>query len=612
MDYKNLQNPVRYKVWPILILIALIACAKGGSTDSLPATGSATPPGTPGAPGTTPANISNLYAVPGNFQINLKWTIPGGSGLAGVRVLRKTGGFPLNSSDGTLLAHAFVSQITDTGLSNGTAYYYAVYSYDAAGKFSTGATLAAVPYSPGTPLLGKTVTSAPGASEFYTGVADKAGNFYAVGYQMGTSTYSYAAGITAFGTNSSGSQYNPVLVKYNAAGAAQWARSITSGFGDAAFYSVDTDSAGNIYVAGYQTGTATFTYGSGVSATATAPGPNAVLVKYNPAGTAQWARTVTSGFSNSVFTAVTVDPSGNILTAGYQMGAGTYWYGPSVTSTGSAPGKNALLVKYNATGTAQWAKSTSSGNTASEFIAVKANSAGIYAAGYQTGTGIYNYGSGVGGNGGANADNSVLVKYDNSGNAQWLKTIVSVTSSNNSHFNAVTTDNDGNIYCAGYQTGTGSYTYDVGVATTASGSSVNSLLIKYSADGIGQWVKATQSGTGSSAFLMIWVDMGGNIYTSGYQNGTGYYGYGGYGISGTATTTNPLVVKFGSAGSAQWVQSLSAGGTDASFNFVSGDASGALYLGGYQSGTGSYQYGVGVLMSAVITGRNATLVKYMQ
>ncbi|MBN8220826.1 MAG: hypothetical protein J0L53_07865, partial [Spirochaetes bacterium] len=592
---------------------ALAACAKGGnSLDSQSGAGGLPAAGNPGSGASLPGNITNLYAVPGNFQINLRWSIPAGAGIAGAHVVRKTGSFPASSSDGTILAHAAVSQITDTGLSNGTLYYYAVFSYDAANKYSTATTLAAMPYASGTALLSKTVTSAPNASEFFTGTTDAAGNFYAVGYQLGTSTYSYAAGVTAFGTNSGGGQYNPVLVKYNASGAAQWARSLVSGFGDAAFYSVEADTAGNIYAVGYQSGTSSFSYGSGVTAMGTAAAPNAVIVKYNSSGTALWVRTVTSGSSNSVFSAVTVDAAGNIYAAGYQTGFGTYAYAGGITVTGSASGRNAVLVKYNSAGAVQWAKTTLSGSTASEFIALKATSAGVFTAGYQTGTGAYNYGAGISGSGAANADNSVLVKYDTSGNAQWMRSIVSVTASNSSHFNAVVADNDGNIYCVGYQIGTGAYTYAVGVAATASATGANSVLVKYSADGIGQWVRATQSGSGSSAFLSAWTDMAGNIFTVGYQNGTNYFSYGGLGVSGVATTTNPVIVKFNSSGSAQWAQSLAAGGPDASFNSVSGDASGSLSVVGYQNGTGSYQYGIGVTMSGSVSGKNITHLKYMQ
>jgi hypothetical protein len=71
--------------------------------------------------------------------------------------------------------------------------------------------------------------------------------------------------------------------------------------------------------------------------------------------------------------------------------------------------RNSVIVCYSGDGTAQWAKTVSSGNRESNFYAVSGNGQGIFAAGTQFGTGIFSYGSGVdaqGINNGFNKDGS--------------------------------------------------------------------------------------------------------------------------------------------------------------------------------------------------------------
>jgi hypothetical protein len=88
-------------------------------------------------------------------------------------------------------------------------------------------------------------------------------------------------------------------------GTAKWARTVSAGSSDSVFYSAAVDGHGNVYAAGYQDGTGGYTYGAGVTAAGTAS-TNVVLVKYNAEGTAQWARTVSEGSSNSFFTSAAV------------------------------------------------------------------------------------------------------------------------------------------------------------------------------------------------------------------------------------------------------------------------------------------------------------------
>lgn len=135
------------------------------------------------------------------------------------------------------------------------------------------------------------------------------------------------------------------------------------------------------------------------------------------AGTARWARTATAGPTGTVgspYISVAVDSSGNVYAVGAQQGPETYTYGPGVSASGTYSNENVLLVKYDASGVAQWARTVSTGSTSSRFDGVAVDSsANVYVAGYQTGSGTYVYGTGVTASGtNSPGNNVVLVKYD--------------------------------------------------------------------------------------------------------------------------------------------------------------------------------------------------------
>jgi hypothetical protein len=71
-----------------------------------------------------------------------------------------------------------------------------------------------------------------------------------------------------------------VLVKYDADGDAQWAKTVTGGGSASNFNGAVMDGTGNVYAAGSQSGTGTFDYGDGKTAAGDYSGENAVLVKY--------------------------------------------------------------------------------------------------------------------------------------------------------------------------------------------------------------------------------------------------------------------------------------------------------------------------------------------
>ena len=340
----------------------------------------------------------------------------------------------------------------------------------------------------GTPVWATVPQSASCQSVFKGVAVDSNENTYAVGYQeTGSVNYGGTASITS--TTRVGT-----LVKYNSSGGAMWARSVTNPYllgaatdssdnvvivGQGAilsgpnknklfvaakynssgteiwsqtvsalgeYYGVAIDSQGNIYVAGEQTDNGARTYSTGVTLTGTSSsGISAVLIKYDSTGALQWGKIVAGG-SSSVFWSVSVDSSGNVYVSGAQSGTGTYDFGNGVNATGSNAQGNPVLVKYDSSGNALWARTATgatSGADAAFYGSAVDASGDIYAAGNQGGTATYDYGNNVTATATGSGGNAVLVKYDSSGTAQWAQTI------SGNLFRAVSTDQSDNAYPAG-------------------------------------------------------------------------------------------------------------------------------------------------------------------
>ena len=133
------------------------------------------------------------------------------------------------------------------------------------------------------------------------------------------------------------------------AATAEWARSVDAASGSV-FNAVAHDASGNAYAVGYQFGASSHTYqstdGPGVSATGSSTLDNALIVKYNSAGAAQWTRTTTAGTQSSLFQGISIAPSGELYAVGYQAGNQPYEYGPGVSATSTSVRNNVVIVRF--------------------------------------------------------------------------------------------------------------------------------------------------------------------------------------------------------------------------------------------------------------------------
>jgi hypothetical protein len=141
-----------------------------------------------------------------------------------------------------------------------------------------------------------------------------------------------------------------------------------------------------------------------------------------------WARSVVSSAGWSVFAGGAVDKSGKLYAAGWIGGGGDFDFGNGIRLTGSPYYEQALLVKYDAAGKALWARCVKDVESRYTSVAVSA-SGKICAAGSAAGSAlVVQYG----------ADGNEL--WENSGDAE----------ARSSAFNAVTIDEKGFVYAAGY------------------------------------------------------------------------------------------------------------------------------------------------------------------
>jgi len=89
-----------------------------------------------GEPSATFSPVTNFNALVEEKQIRLTWENPSDPDWIGTRILRKTDGYPLNETDGTVVYDGTGETYTDTGLMNGNTYYYGAFACYDGGNYS--------------------------------------------------------------------------------------------------------------------------------------------------------------------------------------------------------------------------------------------------------------------------------------------------------------------------------------------------------------------------------------------------------------------------------------------------------------------------------------------
>jgi hypothetical protein len=352
-------------------------------------------------------------------------------------------------------------------------------------------------------------------------------NFFHKGFTRTVSNYVYVAGATVNGAG----DYDIFLSKTSNTGVLQWAVQYD---GLANYHDMATDvyvdASNNVYITGVVVNDTVNHYS------------DCITIKYNSSGVQQWVATYNG--TGSMFDAgakVIEDGSGNVYVCG-----GTY---------NSSLNKDYLVIKYNSSGTQQWAveyNGTANLDDAAVKVGIASGKLVVLGVSQATGTTYkpltlqMNLSTGAiisatySSSSGTNTDIVNDVYKDASGNfylvggtptatrgydfttikltaatmaIAWQKDYNSADSLDDIA-SGVQVDGSGNVYVTGY--------------TTSATQQKNMLTIKYNSSGTQQWL-ATYNDTldGNDEATSIVLDASNNSYVSGYDStaldGTDYY-----------------------------------------------------------------------------------------
>ncbi|MDD5572141.1 MAG: SBBP repeat-containing protein, partial [Bacteroidales bacterium] len=323
------------------------------------------------------------------------------------------------------------------------------------------------------------------------------------------------------GTTVNGSGNNDLLVaKYNSSGVLQWSQQYNGNFNGEDFGTgIYVDGSGNVYI----TGT------TQISSTNT----DIITIKYNSSGTQQWLQTYDAAGN-------TYDSGGDI----YVDGSGNvYVTGSGYNTSGNT---DVITIKYNSSGTQQWASVLDSNyhmNEAGGKVTVSASNYVVVSYVVQSASTTYIYGIVN-----LNISTGAKVGGQQSGNS----------GSGIDQLNDMVIDADGNIYIAGGAPVTGQG-YDFSIIK------LNSNL------GIA-WEQSYNGNDDLDDIAKgIKVDASGNVYVTGYS-------------TTTSEGLNWVTIKYNSSGTQQWIRTYNdtLDGNDEAYAMVM-DASDNIYVTGYTS-----------------------------
>ena len=303
-----------------------------------------------------------------------------------------------------------------------------------------------------------------------------------------------------------------------------------------------------------------------------------------------WTKTMGAA-SSDVGKAVAVDGDGNVYVTGFF--ADTVDFDPDgVGDSHTSLWDDMFLTRINSDGNYGWTKTTTSSDCAHGRSVAVDGSGNIYVTGYFAGITDFDSGAGTDNHTPAGLTDIFLTKISSAGTYGWTKTI---GGTGEDWGISVAADNSGNLFMAGYFSGTVNFAADwAGTDSHTSAGTMDVFLTRINSDDSYGWTK-TMGGTGDQdTHVTVAVDGSGNIYVVGYFTGTADFNPGGAGDSHTSAGLGDIfLTKISSTGLYGWTKTMGGTGEDGGMSSVAVDGSGNVYITGYFTGTADFDPGAG-------------------
>ena len=442
----------------------------------------------------------------------------------------------------------------------------------------------------------------------YSIALDGSGNVYTTGYFVGTVDFDPGAGVANLTSASPDIGYSDIFIsKLDASGNFVWAKAMGGPNYDYS-YSIAIDGSGNVYTTGYFYGTSDFDPGAGVFNLNSGFDSDIFISKLDASGNFVWAKAM-GGADSDKGSSIAIDGSGNVYTTGCFFGTADFDPGAGVFNLTEAGYGDIFISKLDASGNFVWAKAM--GDTMSPDIGYSIaldGSGNVYTTGYFAGTVDFDPGAGVFNLTSAGDRDIFISKLDASGNFVWAK---AMGGANSEYSYSIALDGSGNVYTTGYFFGTADFDPGAGVANLTYAGNDDIFISKLDASGNFVWAKA-MGGSATDLGYSIAIDGSGNVYTTGYFEGTSDFdpGAGVFNLT-SAGYYDIFVSKLDASGNFVWANAM--GGADSDYgSSIALDGSGNVYTTGYFEGTADFDPGAGVANLTSAGGGDIFVAKYFQ
>jgi hypothetical protein len=421
---------------------------------------------------------------------------------------------------------------------------------------------------------------------------DSNGNVYTTGKFLGTADFDPGEG--EFNLTSAGSNDDVFVSKLDSSGNFVWAKRM-GGYSDDEGCGIAVDSTGNVYTVGIHEG-GDFDPGTGTFTLGTSGGYDIFVSKLDSNGDFVWAKGW-GGWNGDAGYGIALDSSGNIYTTGYfrntadfDPGAGVF----NLVTPGNTSEPDVFVSKLDNSGNFVWAKQL--GGTGDYYgdsdeghgIAVD-TSGNVYTTGFFVGTADFDPGAGTFDLTSAGGLDIFVSKLDSNGDFVWAKRIAGTGTYDEGH--GIALDSNGNVYTTGYFRDTADFDPGAGTFNLSSAGLGDIFISKLDSSGGFIWAR-NMGGADGDEGKSITLDSKGNVYTTGFFNGTADFDPG-PGIF-DLTSARIFVSKLDSNGDFIWAKNM--GGVsyyDVGFSIVT-DASGNVHTTGSYWGTADFDPSGGI------------------